>query len=202
MGWWRETINIVKRKLAATCLAGGPFDLSGASKALAAHRVSTFCGTMVKLLARMHSQFWRLDPDWDPSRCDHCFWCLYRPWSGPRYRETAIVEKGVMLYHGVTLGDRKGCRQTPSNGTWRSLGLAHAQIIGPVEIGPKAKVGAGAVVVSRCTKWCNRCRCSCQMCGCTVKKMNQSFIKKKKNRNTTWTSWSMLRKLAIRSSSL
>ena len=63
--------------------------------------------------------------------------------------ETAIVEKGVMLYHGVTLGgtgkDTGKRHPTVREG---ALVSAHAQVIGPIEIGAKAKVGAGAVVVS------------------------------------------------------
>ena len=54
-----------------------------------------------------------------------------------------------MLYHGVTLGgtgkDTGKRHPTVREG---ALVSAHAQVIGPIEIGTKAKVGAGAVVVS------------------------------------------------------
>lgn len=69
--------------------------------------------------------------------------------SGLVIGETAIVEKGAMLYHGVTLGgtgkDTGKRHPTVRRG---ALVSAHAQVIGPVEIGENAKVGAGAVVVA------------------------------------------------------
>ena len=50
-----------------------------------------------------------------------------------------------MLYHGVTLGgtgkDTGKRHPTVREG---ALVSAHAQVIGPIEIGAKAKVGAGA----------------------------------------------------------
>ena len=69
--------------------------------------------------------------------------------SGLVIGETAIVEKGVMLYHGVTLGGT-GKETGKRHPTIRQGALisAHSQVIGPVEVGPGAKVGAGAVVVS------------------------------------------------------
>ena len=63
--------------------------------------------------------------------------------------ETAIVEKGVMLYHGVTLGGTgKDCGKRHPTVRQGALISAHAQLIGPIEIGENAKVGAGAVVVA------------------------------------------------------
>lgn len=63
--------------------------------------------------------------------------------------ETAIIESGVMLYHGVTLGgtgkDTGKRHPTVRKG---ALVSAHAQVIGPVEIGENAKVGAAAVVLA------------------------------------------------------
>jgi len=63
--------------------------------------------------------------------------------------ETAIVETGVLLYHGVTLGGT-GKDSGKRHPTIRKgvLISAHAQVIGPVEIGENAKVGAAAVVVA------------------------------------------------------
>ncbi len=61
--------------------------------------------------------------------------------------ETAIIESGVMLYHGVTLGgtgkDTGKRHPTVRKG---ALVSAHAQVIGPVEIGENAKVGAAVVL--------------------------------------------------------
>ena len=151
MGWWRETINIVKENDPAARTSLEVLLTYPGVKALAAHRVSHFLWNHgFKLLARMHSQFWR-------------FWTQIEIHPGATIAsgvfidhgaglvigETAIVEKGVMLYHGVTLGGT-GMDVGKRHPTVREGALvsAHAQVIGPVEIGAKAKVGAGAVVVS------------------------------------------------------
>ena len=57
---------------------------------------------------------------------------------------------------------------------------AHAQVIGPVEIGAKAKVGAGAVVVSDVPSDVTVVGVLPRSCGCTVEKTNRLFTKKKK----------------------
>ena len=151
MGWWRETIDIVKENDPAALTSLEVLLTYPGVKALAAHRVSHFLWNHgCKLLARMHSQFWR-------------FWTQIEIHPGATIAsgvfidhgaglvigETAIVEKGVMLYHGVTLGgtgkDTGKRHPTVREG---ALVSAHAQVIGPIEIGAKAKVGAGAVVVS------------------------------------------------------
>lgn len=151
MGWWRETIDIVKENDPAARTSLEVLLTYPGVKALAAHRVSHFLWNHgFKLLARMHSQFWR-------------FWTQIETHPGATIAsgvfidhgaglvigETAIVEKGVMLYHGVTLGgtgkDTGKRHPTVREG---ALVSAHAQVIGPIEIGAKAKVGAGAVVVS------------------------------------------------------
>lgn len=151
MGWWRETIDIVKENDPAARTSLEVLLTYPGVKALAAHRVSHFLWNHgFKLLARMHSQFWR-------------FWTQIEIHPGATIAsgvfidhgaglvigETAIVEKGVMLYHGVTLG-RTGKDVGKRHPTVREGALvsAHAQVIGPIEIGAKAKVGAGAVVVS------------------------------------------------------
>ncbi|CBZ47412.1 serine O-acetyltransferase [Streptococcus gallolyticus subsp. gallolyticus ATCC BAA-2069] len=69
--------------------------------------------------------------------------------SGLVIGETAIVEKGVMLYHGVTLGGTgKDVGKRHPTVREGALVSAHAQVIGPIEIGKNAKVGAAAVVVA------------------------------------------------------
>ena len=124
-------------------------------KALAAHRVSHFLWNHgFKLLARMHSQFWR-------------FWTQIEIHPGATIAsgvfidhgaglvigETAIVEKGVMLYHGVTLGGTgKDVGKRHPTVREGALVSAHAQVIGPVEIGAKAKVGSRSCRGLRCTK--------------------------------------------------
>ena len=151
MGWWRETINIVKENDPAARTSLEVLLTYPGVKALAAHRVSHFLWNHgFKLLARMHSQFWR-------------FWTQIEIHPGASIAsgvfidhgaglvigETAIVEKGVMLYHGVTLGGTgKDVGKRHPTVREGALVSAHAQVIGPVEIGAKAKVGAGAVVVS------------------------------------------------------
>ena len=151
MGWWRETIDIVKENDPAARTSLEVLLTYPGVKALAAHRVSHFLWNHgFKLLARMHSQFWR-------------FWTQIEIHPGATIAsgvfidhgaglvigETAVVEKGVMLYHGVTLGgtgkDTGKRHPTVKEG---ALISAHAQVIGPIEIGAKSKVGAGAVVVS------------------------------------------------------
>lgn len=151
MGWWRETINIVKENDPAARTSLEVLLTYPGVKALAAHRVSHFLWNHgFKLLARMHSQFWR-------------FWTQIEIHPGATIAsgvfidhgaglvigETAIVEKGVMLYHGVTLGGTgKDVGKRHPTVREGALVSAHAQVIGPIEIGSKAKVGAGAVVVS------------------------------------------------------
>ena len=150
MGWWRETINIVKENDPAARTSLEVLLTYPGVKALAAHRVSHFLWNHgFKLLARMHSQFWR-------------FWTQIEIHPGATIAsgvfidhgaglvigETAIVEKGVMLYHGVTLGGTgKDVGKRHPTVREGALVSAYAQVIGPIEIGAKAKVGAGAVVV-------------------------------------------------------
>ena len=151
MGWWRETIDIVKENDPAARTSLEVLLTYPGVKALAAHRVSHFLWNHgFKLLARMHSQFWRFwtQIEIHPGATiasgvfiDHG--------SGLVIGETAIVEKGVMLYHGVTLGGTgKDVGKRHPTVREGALVSAHAQVIGPIEIGAKAKVGAGAVVVS------------------------------------------------------
>ena len=151
MGWWRETIDIVKENDPAARTSLEVLLTYPGVKALVAHRVSHFLWNHgFKLLARMHSQFWR-------------FWTQIEIHPGETIAsgvfidhgaglvigETAIVEKGVMLYHGVTLGGTgKDVGKRHPTVREGALVSAHAQVIGPIEIGAKAKVGAGAVVVS------------------------------------------------------
>ena len=151
MGWWKESIDIVKQQDPAARTSLEVLLTYPGIKALAAHRISHFLWRHhLRLLARMHSQFWR-------------FWTNIEIHPGAQIAggvfidhgaglvigETAIVEKGAMLYHGVTLGGTgKDVGKRHPTVREGALVSAHAQVIGPVEIGAKAKVGAGAVVVS------------------------------------------------------
>ncbi len=62
--------------------------------------------------------------------------------------ETAQVGDDVMLYHGVTLGGRSLARvkRHPTVGNNVTIG-AGARVLGPVEVGDTAQIGANAVVV-------------------------------------------------------
>lgn len=151
MGWWKETIEIVKKNDPAARNSLEIILTYPGIKALAAHRLSHFLWQHgFKLLARMHGQFWRfwtqieIHPGAEIAEgvfIDHG--------SGLVVGETAIVEKGVMLYHGVTLGGTgKDVGKRHPTVREGALVSAHAQVIGPIEIGKNAKVGAAAVVVS------------------------------------------------------
>ncbi|HEP3801651.1 TPA: serine O-acetyltransferase [Streptococcus pyogenes] len=151
MGWWKESIAIVKALDPAARNSLEVILTYPGIKALAAHRLSHFLWRHhFKLLARMHSQFWR-------------FWIQIEIHPGAQIApgvfidhgaglvigETAIVEKGVMLYHGVTLGGTgKDCGKRHPTVRQGALISAHAQVIGPIDIGANAKVGAAAVVLS------------------------------------------------------
>ena len=151
MGWWKESIAIVKEQDPAARSSLEVILTYPGIKALAAHRLSHFLWNHnFKLLARMHSQFWRfwtqieIHPGATISEgvfIDHG--------SGLVIGETAIVEKGAMLYHGVTLGGT-GKDKGKRHPTIRKGALisAHSQISGPIEVGENAKVGAAAVVLA------------------------------------------------------
>ena len=151
MSWWKDTIAIVKENDPAARSSLEVLLTYPGIKALAAHRISHWLWNHgCKLLARMHSQFWR-------------FWTQIEIHPGAKIAsgvfidhgsglvigETAVVEKGVMLYHGVTLGGTgKDAGKRHPTVRQGALISAHAQLIGPIEIGENAKVGAGAVVVA------------------------------------------------------
>ena len=79
MGWWRETIDIVKENDPAARTTLEVLLTYPGVKALAAHRLSHFLWKHgFKLLARMHSQFWRfLDADRDSPWCSDRIRCLH-----------------------------------------------------------------------------------------------------------------------------
>ena len=63
--------------------------------------------------------------------------------------ETAVVGDDVLLFHGVTLGGRSMSRgkRHPTLGDNVTVG-AGAKVLGPVEIGSGAQIGANAVVIT------------------------------------------------------
>lgn len=151
MGWWKETIDIVKKNDPAARSSLEIILTYPGIKALAAHRLSHFLWKHdFKLIARMHSQFWRF---WTQIEIHPGAEIAERVFidhgSGLVIGETAIVEKGVMLYHGVTLGGTgKDVGKRHPTVREGALVSAHAQVIGPIEIGKNARVGAAAVVVA------------------------------------------------------
>ena len=151
MGWWKETIDIVKENDPAARSSLEVLLTYPGIKALAAHRLSHFLWNHgCKLLARMHSQFWRF---WTQIEihpgAQIASGVFIDHGSGLVIGETAVVEKGVMLYHGVTLGGTgKDAGKRHPTVRQGALISAHAQLIGPIEIGENARVGAGAVVVA------------------------------------------------------
>lgn len=151
MGWWRKSIDIVKELDPAARNSLEVLLTYPGIKALAAHRLSHYLWKRgFKLIARMHSQFWRFwtNIEIHPG-AEIAAGVFIDHGAGLVIGETAVVEEGVMLYHGVTLGgtgkDTGKRHPTVCKG---ALVSAHSQVIGPVEIGENAKVGAGAVVVS------------------------------------------------------
>lgn len=151
MGWWRKTIAIVKQHDPAARTSLEVLLAYPGVKALAAHRLSHFLWQKgFKLLARMHSQFWRF---WTQIEihpgAEIAAGVFIDHGAGLVIGETAVIEEGVLLYHGVTLGGT-GKETGKRHPTVRKGALisAHAQVVGPVEIGAYAKVGAAAVVLS------------------------------------------------------
>ena len=150
-GFWSEAIRVTKENDPAARTALEVLLTYPGVKALAAHRISHFLWRHnLKLLARMHSQFWRfltqieIHPGAEIAHgvfIDHG--------SGLVIGETAIVESDVKLYHGVTLGGT-GKDKGKRHPTIRQGALisAHSQLLGPIEVGMNAKVGASAVVVT------------------------------------------------------
>ena len=149
MGFWQEAFEAVKENDPAARYNLEILLTSPGIKALAAHKISHFLWCHhFKLLGRMHSQFWRFltQIEIHPGAViengvfiDHG--------SGLVIGETAIVESGAKLYHGVTLGGTgKDTGKRHPSIRRGALISAHAQLLGPIEIGENARVGASAVV--------------------------------------------------------
>ena len=150
-GFWSEAIRVTKENDPAARTALEVFLTYPVVKALAAHRISHFLWRHhLKLLARMHSQFWRF---WTQIEihpgAEIAHGVFIDHGSGLVIGETAIVEKNVKLYHGVTLGGT-GKDKGKRHPTIRQGALisAHSQLLGHIEVGENAKVGASAVVVT------------------------------------------------------
>lgn len=150
MSWWKESIAAVKRNDPAVRSTVEVVLTYPGLHALFFHRFSHFLFRhQLYLLAKIHAQFWRfltgveIHPGAQIAAgvfIDHGM--------GVVIGETAIVEKNVTLFHGVTLGgtgkDTGKRHPTVLEG---ALIAAHAQVLGPVTIGREAKIGASSVVL-------------------------------------------------------
>ena len=157
MGWWKESIDIVKKNDPAARTSLEVLLTYPGLKALAAHRISHFLWRHhCRLLARMHSQFWRF---WTQieihpgAQIAEGVFIDHR--SGLVIGETAVVEKGAMLYHGVTLGGtgKETGKRHPTIGNGVVIG-AGAKLLGSIEIGNNVKIGANSVVLKSIPDGC------------------------------------------------
>jgi serine O-acetyltransferase len=151
MGWWKRSIAAVKKNDPAARSTVEVILTYPGLHALFWHRLShSLYRHHLFLLAKMHAQFWRfitgieIHPGAQIGAgvfIDHGM--------GVVIGETAEIEEDVTLFHGVTLGGtgkQVGKRHpTVKKGAMIS---ANVQILGPVTIGERAKIGAGAVVLT------------------------------------------------------
>ena len=150
-GFWREAIRVTKENDPAARSALEVILTYPGVKALAAHQFSHWLWRHnLKLLARMHSQFWRFLTQIEihpGAKIEHGVFIDHG--SGLVIGETAVVEHDVKLYHGVTLGGTgKDLGKRHPTVRQGALISAHSQLLGPIEIGENSKVGASAVVVT------------------------------------------------------
>lgn len=117
---------LLGHRLAHAVLGGG---LTASAFALKAHFLRAF-GADIMPQARIGRRVW----------LDHGL--------GFVAGQTAVIEDNVSIWHGVTLGSdlvTRGAGRHPRLRSGCIIG-AHAQLIGPIEIGAGAVVAAGAVV--------------------------------------------------------
>lgn len=150
MGWWRQAIDAAKKNDPAIKSSAEIVLTYPGIHALFFHRFSHFLYRHHRyLLARINSQLVKFFTGIEihPGAViapgvfiDHG--------AGIVIGETAVVETGVVMFHGVTLGGtgkHTGKRHpTIRQGAFLS---ANAKILGPIEIGENTKIGAGAVVL-------------------------------------------------------
>lgn len=150
MGWLSQAVAATKKNDPAVHSTLEVVLTYPGLHALFWHRLSHFLYRhRLFLLAKMHAQFWRfltgieIHPGAKISPgvfIDHGM--------GIVIGQTAEIEEDVVLFHGVTLGgtgkDTGKRHPTVKKG---AMIHAHAQILGPVIIGERAKIGASAVVL-------------------------------------------------------
>lgn len=150
MSWLRQSIEAVRKNDPAAHSTAEILLTYPGVYALFWHRLSHFLYKRhLYLLAKIHAQFWRFltGIEIHPGAkiapgvfIDHGM--------GVVIGQTAEIETDVVLFHGVTLGGT-GKDSGKRHPTVRQGAIisAHAQILGPVTIGKRAKVGASAVVL-------------------------------------------------------
>lgn len=113
------------------------------------HRIWKRGGNGARILARMIQQFTRTFTGVDIHPAAHLGRRLFIDHAtGVVIGETASVGEDCLIFHGVTLGGQqmiKGKRH-PTVGDRVMIG-AGAKVLGPINIGSDAKIGANAVVV-------------------------------------------------------
>lgn len=191
MGWWKDTIEIVKKRSGSTDHLGSSFDLPRCQGLGCPPSVPLDVEKGFKLLARMHSQFWRFwtNIEIHPG-AEIASGVFIDHGAGLVIGETAIIESGVMLYHGVTLGGTgKDCGKRHPTVRRGALISAHAQVIGPIEIGENAKVGAAAVVLADVPADVTVVGMPAKIVRVHGQKMRKSFMTWKVAVNTTPPNW-------------
>lgn len=151
MSWLKRSVEAVKRNDPAARTTLEVVLTYPGLHALFWHRFSHFLyNHRLFLLAKLHAQFWRFftGVEIHPGAqiapgvfIDHGM--------GVVIGETAEIEEDVVLFHGVTLGGT-GKETGKRHPTVRKGALisANVQVLGPVVIGERAKIGAGAVVIN------------------------------------------------------
>ena len=198
MGWWRETIDIVKKMTQQRVPRWRSFDLSRRQSTGCSPCFSLLWNHGFKLLARMHSQFWR-------------FWTQIEIHPGATIAsgvfidhgaglvigETAIVEKGVMLYHGVTLGEQGrmsvNAIQRFVKEPWSPLMPGHRSDWDWGQGQSRSRSGRGL----RCTSDVTVVGVPAKIVRVHGKKDEPIIHQEEENANTTWIRWSMPRKPVI-----
>ncbi|GGC95086.1 serine O-acetyltransferase EpsC [Enterococcus wangshanyuanii] len=151
MGWLKKAVEAIKKNDPAARSTLEALLTYPGLHALFWHRFSHFLYRhRLYLLAKIHAQFWRFltGIEIHPGAriasgvfIDHGM--------GIVIGQTAEIEEDVVLFHGVTLGgtgkDTGKRHPTVKKG---AMIHAHAQILGPVTIGARAKIGAAAVVLT------------------------------------------------------
>lgn len=151
MVWLKKAIRAVKKNDPAARSTLEVLLTYPGLQALFWHRFSHFLYQHhLFLLAKIHAQFWRfltgieIHPGAKIATgvfIDHGM--------GVVIGQTAKIEEDVVLFHGVTLGgtgkDTGKRHPTVKKG---AMIHANAQILGPVTIGKRAKIGAAAVVLT------------------------------------------------------